>query len=270
MELFTALAVIGGMGLVFGGLLAFAASHFAVEEDARVETICDLLPGANCGACGFPGCISFAENVILGKADVSACIPGGKDTCDSVCEVLGVDSVAAETKNVAEIYCLGSRDVAPDKFEYQGVRDCKAALAYSGGFKACSYGCLGLGTCADSCPFDALHMGADGLPVVDLERCTGCAICVKACPRGIIRIVDADRAGKFVPCNSKDKGKIVREVCEIGCIGDKACVKACPQDAIVVEDNLAVIDSSKCDDCGKCVEVCRRRIIKDVKRVHHG
>ena len=270
MDLLTALLVIGSMGLVFGGLLAFAANRFAVEEDARVETICDLLPGANCGACGFPGCISFAENVVGGKVDVSSCVPGGKDACDSICEVMGVDSVASEAKKVAEVYCLGTRDVAPDKFEYHGVRDCKAAMAYSGGFKACTHGCLGLGTCADCCPFDALHMGANGLPLVDLERCTGCGICVKACPRSIIRIVNADRRGKYVPCNSKDKGKVVRQVCEVGCLGDKACVKACTQDAIVVEEFLAVIDSSKCDDCGKCVEVCKRMIIKDVVKVHHA
>ncbi len=270
MDILLSLVIIGGLGLIFGGLLAYVAQRFTVEEDARVETICDLLPGANCGACGFPGCINFAENIVKGNVSVSSCIPGGKTVCDNICEVMGVDSVASESKMVAEVYCLGTRDVAPDKFEYQGVRDCKAAMAYSGGFKACSYGCLGLGTCAECCPFDALHMGANGLPVVDLERCTGCGICVKACPRGIIRIVNADRIGKYVPCNSKDKGKVVREVCEVGCIGDKACVKACPNDAIVVEDNLAVIDSSKCDDCGKCVEVCKRRIIKDVVKVHHA
>lgn len=270
MELFTALIVIGGMGLVFGGLLAVAAKHFAVEEDARVETICDLLPGANCGACGFPGCISFAENVVGLKADASGCIPGGKDICDSICKVMGIDSVGSEVKKVAEISCLGSRDVAPDKFEYHGVRDCNAALAFSGGFKACKYGCLGLGTCAESCPFDALHMGDNGLPIVDRERCTACGICVKACPRDLIRIANADRICKYVPCNSKDKGKVVREVCEVGCTGCKACVKACPQDAIVVEDSLAVIDSSKCDNCGECVDACRRSIIKDAAKVHHA
>ena len=264
MELLMALIFIGGMGLVFGGLLAAAASYFAVEEDTRLEIICDLLPGVNCGACGFPGCYKFAENIVAGNADVSSCAPCGKGVADSICEVMGVDSAVTKSKKVAEVYCMGSEDMAPHKFEYHGVRDCKAAMAYGGGFKACTYGCLGLGTCAESCPFDALHMGANGLPVVDLERCSGCGICVKVCPRNIIRIVDADRIGKYVPCNSRDKGKIVRQVCEVGCTGDKACVRACPRDAITVENNLAVIDSSKCDDCGKCMEACRRRVIKDV------
>lgn len=264
MEILISLAIIGGLGLLFGGLLAFAAQRFAVEEDARVETISDLLPGANCGACGFPGCISFAENIVNGSANINSCIPGGKTVSDSICNVMGVASVAADTKPVAEVYCIGTAAVAPQKFEYHGVKDCKAALAYNGGFKACAYGCLGLGTCAACCPFDALHMGADGLPVVDAQRCTGCGICVKACPRNIIRVVAAGRTGKFVPCNSLDRGKVVREVCEVGCIGDKACVKACPNEAITVTDNLAVIDSTKCDDCGKCVPVCRRGIIKDI------
>lgn len=267
MEQVIALAVIGGLGLLFGGLLAYAAQRFAVEEDARVETICDLLPGANCGACGFPGCINFAEKVVKGDAPVDSCIPGGKAVCDNICEVLGVESVASEVKKIAEVYCIGSKEVAPDKFVYQGVRDCKAAMMYGGGFKACQYGCLGLGTCAEACPFDALAMGDNGLPVVDIEKCTGCGICVKACPRDIIRIVNAERIGKVVLCNSKDRGKVVRQVCEVGCTGCKACVKACPQDAIVVDDYLATIISEKCDDCGKCVEACPRDIIKDVPRV---
>lgn len=264
MNIVYALVVLGGLGLLFGGLLSYAAQRFAVEEDERVEIIADLLPNANCGACGYPGCINYAEKVVAGDAPVDSCIPGGKAVSDQICEVLGLESVASDQKKIAAVYCLGTKDLAPDKFEYHGVRDCKAAMMYSGGFKACKYGCLGLGTCAEACPFDALYMGENGLPVVDQERCTGCGICTKACPRGIIRIVDADRRGKVVPCNSKDRGKATREACEMGCIGCKACVKACPQEAIVVEDFLAYIDSAKCDDCGECIEVCKRNIIKDL------
>jgi len=269
MEPFVALGVIGGLGLIFGGLLAYAAQRFVVEEDARVETICDLLPGANCGACGFPGCINFAEKVVKGEAGVDCCVAGGKDVCDSICEVLGVEAIASEAKKIAEVYCLGTKDVAYDLFEYHGVKDCKAAMMYSGGFKACKYGCLGLGTCVEVCPFDAMHMGENGLPQIDLERCTGCGICAKACPRGVIRIVDADRIGKVVLCSSKDRGKVTRQVCEVGCIACNACVKACPNEAIVLQDNLAYIDSTKCDDCGKCVEACPRGIIKSVHSVVH-
>ncbi len=270
MDLVMALVVIGGLGLIFGGVLAFAANKFYVEEDPRVETICDLLPGANCGACGFPGCVAFAEQVVAGNASVDACIPGGGGTCDNICEVLGVESVASEGRKIAEVYCIGSPDVAPEKFEYHGVEDCQAAALFHGGFKACKYGCLGLGTCARACPFGGVTMGENKLPIIDLSRCTACGSCVKACPRDIIRIVDADRVGKTVLCNSKDKGKATRQACEIGCTGCKACLKACPQEAITVEDNLAYIDHTKCDDCGECVEACPRDIIKDVSKVPVG
>ena len=267
MELVMSMAIIGGLGLFFAIVLAYAAQRFAVEEDPRVEMVIDLLPGANCGACGFSGCAAAAEKICCGEVPVDSCIPGGKAVCDSICEVLGVAAVASEGRKVAEIHCLGSRDVAPDKFEYQGVHDCKAAMMYSGGFKACSYGCLGLGTCVEVCPFDALSMGANGLPQVDTEKCTGCGVCAKACPRGVIDIVSADRKAKYVPCNSHDRGKTVRQVCEVGCIACRACVRACPNEAITMEDNLAVINRDKCDDCGKCVEVCKRGIIKDVGKV---
>ena len=266
MDMLMAFILIGVMGLVFGGLLAIAANYFSVEEDVRVEAVNDLLPGANCGACGFAGCYSYAENIVAGGVEVS-CAPGGKEVAESIYAVMGIDSVAAKAKKVAEVYCLGSRDVAPDKFEYHGIRSCKAAMAYSGGFKACSYGCLGMGDCADSCPFGAMHMGSEGLPVVDVDRCTGCGICARTCPKNIIRTVDVNRIGKYVPCNSRDKGKIVRSVCEVGCTGCGACAKVCPRDAIVVQDNLAVIDGSKCDNCGKCVEACKRMIIRDVAKV---
>ena len=145
-------------------------------------------------------------------------------------------------------------------------RIAKAAMMYSGGFKACTYGCLGLGTCV-GLAFEALSMGENGLPQVDTEKCVGCGVCAKACPRNVIHIVPANRKAKYVPCNSKASGRIVRQACEIGCIGCKACVKACPNDAVTVENNLAVINRDKCDDCGKCVEACKRGSIKDVGKV---
>jgi len=263
MGILYAVIVLGGLGIFFGGLLSYVAQRFAVEEDPRVEIIADLLPGANCGACGLPGCINFAEKVVRGEAPPNSCIAGGKAVCDNICKVLGIKLEAIEEKKIAAVFCLGTKDLAADKFEYRGVQDCKAALMFGRGFKACNYGCLGLGTCVHVCPFDAIHMGDNGLPVVDPERCTGCGLCAKACVRGIIQMVSAERKVKAVLCNSKDRGKATRQICTIGCIGCKACVKACPQEAIVVENNLAVIDEMKCDNCGKCVEVCPRGTIKD-------
>ena len=264
MNIVYAFAVLGGLGLLIGGLLSYAAQRFAVEEDERVEIVADVLPNANCGACGYPGCINFAEKVVAGSAPVDSCIPGGKAVTDRICEILGQETVASDTKKVAVIFCLGTKDIAPDKFEYHGVPDCKAAMMYGGGFKVCEYGCLGLGTCVEVCPFDALSMGEDGLPVVDWERCTACGICVKACPRGVIRILEADRPTRVVLCNSKARGRATRNACEVGCIGCKACVRACPQEAVVVENFLAYIDPAKCDFCGECIESCKRDIIKEL------
>ena len=256
-----------GAGFGIWRSLSFAAQRFAVEEDERVEIVADLLPGANCGACGYPGCIGAAEKIVSGEIPVDACTVGGKVVSDRICEILGLEPVAADAKKIPTVFCLGTKDVTVDKFEYQGVPDCNAALMYSGGFKACEYGCLGLGTCVEACPFEALQMGENGLPVVDEERCTGCGICANACPRGIIRMMDVDYSGCMVLCNSKDRGGTTRRACKVGCTGCKACIKACPNEAVVVEDYLAYIDPAKCDGCGECVEACRRDIIKTAVKV---
>ncbi len=258
-----AIAVLGGLGLFFGGLLSYVAQRFEVDEDPRVEMIVDFLPGANCGACGSSGCVNLAEKMVRGEAPSDSCPACGKAVCDDICKILGVEPGPPDIKKIAAVFCLGTNDVAVSRFEYRGVQDCKAALMFGGGFKACNYGCLGLGTCVHVCPFDAIHMGEKGLPVVEPERCTGCGLCAKACVRGIIHIINAEKSTKAVLCNSKDRGKITRQVCEVGCIGCKACVKACPQEAIVVNNNLAVIDEEKCNKCGKCVEVCPRGTIQE-------
>lgn len=259
--------ILGSLSLLFGALLAYAARRFAVQEDPRVEAILDALDGSNCGACGLGGCKAYAESVAAGESAPDLCVPGGEETARALGEVLGQEIDCSTGRCVAEVACIGSPDVAYEKFEYDGVPDCKFADKYMGGFKACDYGCLGLGTCVESCPFDAITMGDNKLPRVDEDICTGCGVCVKACPRDIMRIVDYERKGKVVPCNSRDKGKKTREVCEVGCIGCRACVKVCPQEAIVVENYLAFIDHHKCDDCGACVEKCPRPIIKDIGKV---
>jgi len=262
-----AFIVVGAMGLVLGGIIVFAAQKFYVEEDPRIEEITDKLPGANCGACGFAGCAALAESMIADNSLVDKCIPGGKAVVDIVCSILGIAAVASAGRQIAEVRCIGSCDIAANRYEYQGVPDCKAAGMMVGGPKACKYGCLGLGNCASACPFDALVMGENGLPIVDTVKCTGCGVCAKACPRGIIHVVVEKPNVKYVPCNSKDKGKATRDSCEAGCIACKACIKACPNEAISVDDNLAAVDREKCDNCGKCVEACKRLIIKDVAKV---
>jgi len=260
--LIPAIVTLAGIAAVFGLLLSYASRAFAIEEDPRVKQILDELPGANCGACGCAGCADFAERVAKGEAAVNGCVPGGKDVGNRIAKIMGVDSVEAGEEMVPVVFCIGDSESAHKRFDYDGVRDCNAALRWGGGEKACEYGCLGYGSCVKACPFDAMYMGKDGLPKIIMSRCTGCGICAGTCPRDVIKMVPKSQSsGMFVLCNSHAKGKDVRKQCEVGCIACKACVKACDRDAITVENDLAVIDRSKCDDCGACVEKCPRPVI---------
>lgn len=251
-----AIAALGLIGLIFGLFLATAARVFAVESDPRVEAVKEVLPGVNCGACGYAGCVNFAEAVAHGEAPANGCIPGGEDTIKDIAAVLGQE-VSESIKLVATLFCIGDNAKAEDRFIYEGVEDCSVAGVFYGGFKTCGYGCLGLGNCVRACPFEAIGMGSHGLPVVDNSKCHGCGLCVKACPRDLIKILPLSEQGHLVLCSSNDRGKSVSNACEVGCIACKACIKACAQDAITMEDNLAVIDLEKCNDCGECVLKCK-------------
>ncbi len=263
MDLYYAIATLGGLGIIFGVLLAVAAKIFAVEVDERVEAIQETLPGANCGACGYAGCGSFSEKVVAGECETTACIPGGKEVAAKICELLGMETV--ETKpQVAVVACAGDSEKARDSFIYAGAKDCRLAHQMWHGFKSCSYGCLGLGTCAEVCPFEAIVMGDNELPIVDEEKCTGCGVCRDTCPRGVFRLIPYDYEGHFVFCNSRDRGKVVKQACEVGCNACRACAKACPQEAVTVEDNLATVDTEKCDNCGECAAKCKPGSIKPV------
>lgn len=250
-----AIAALGLIGLIFGLLLATAARVFAVETDPRVEAVKEVLPNVNCGACGYAGCVNFAEAVVHGEAKANGCIPGGEETTRAIAEVLGQE-ISESVSVVATLFCIGSYAKAADRFIYEGVEDCAVAGTFNGGYKTCSYGCLGLGNCVRACPFEAIRMGSHGLPVVNEEECHGCGLCAKACPRDLIKILPQSEEGYLVLCSSHDRGKSVSKACEVGCIACKACVKVCPQEAIEMVDNLAVIDLDKCDDCGKCAEKC--------------
>ncbi len=256
MQIIYAIIALGLIGLVFGILLSLAAKVFAVKVDPRVDKVKDILPGANCGACGYAGCSQFAEAVVKGEVNPSGCIPGGTETAKALAAELGIDFAETESL-VATVFCIGDKEKAPDRFIYEGVKNCAVAGRFYGGFKACTYGCLGLGDCAWACPFEAIEIGPHGLPVVDQEACTGCGLCVNACPRDLIKTLPRrSNQGHLVLCSSHDRGKSVSKVCSVGCIACRACVKICPQEAIEMDDNLAVIDLDKCDDCGKCVPVC--------------
>lgn len=247
---------LGIMALFFGIILAYASQKLAVEKDPRIEAIEETLPAANCGACGYPGCAAFAEAVLKGEAPVDGCTPGGESTANEIASILGVNHEQSEEDTyVAEVTCLGSKENCKELFEYDGIKDCKAAMMYANGFKACPYGCLGLGTCERICPFNAITMMDNGLPHIDPEKCQGCNRCANECPRQVIRMINANTK-HHVRCSSKAPGKEVRKVCAVGCIACGVCAKVCPVDAITIEENLASIDSHTCINCGKCAEKC--------------
>jgi len=254
----------GVLGLVLGALLAVASKIFAVEKDERAEAITEVLPGANCGSCGFAGCSAYATAVSEGKAKINACCPGGQKVADEIASIMGVASEAVELKK-AVVLCNGTEDVAADKYEYSGTEDCNVAIALQGGgHKACGYGCLGYGSCVKVCSNKAIRI-ENGIAVIDEEKCGGCGECEAACPKHIIKIVPA-KVKYIVKCSSCDKGAAMKEKCSVGCIGCKLCEKNCPADAIKVENNCAVIDYEKCIGCGICAEKCPKKIIvSDVK-----
>lgn len=255
-------AVLGLLGGLFGVLLSLASKVFKVEVDPKITAVLDALPGANCGACGFPGCEGLATAIAEGKAPANSCPIGGQPVAEKVAEIIGGD-VGEVTKMVASVRCQGSDTKAKDKYEYDGINDCRIQSMLSDGCKECAYGCIGCGTCVDVCPFDAIDI-IDGIAVVNRDKCTGCNNCVVECPKNIIELVPYDN--KFIVlCNSEDKGNIVRKSCEVGCIGCGLCAKACPKDAITVTDFLAEIDYEKCVNCSLCSKKCPTGAIGNFK-----
>lgn len=250
-----AILVTAVTGLVLALILVVAARYFAVEVDPTVKAVQEALPGANCGGCGSAGCAGYAAALCASDSNEFKCPVCSPEAVKAIGAILGRELGASGGSKVAFVRCGGSCDKAQQKFEYQGIQDCKAAQLVAGGSKLCAYGCLGLGSCVTACKFGALVIGENGLPVVKLENCVACGACVEACPRGIIELVDKE-AKIVVACVSKDKPKVTKDSCQVGCIKCKICVKNCPAEAIVVEGGAAVIDQAKCTACGVCVEKC--------------
>ncbi len=244
---------LGAMGLIFGAGLAYASQKFAVEVDEKVSAVRAVLPGANCGACGYPGCDGMANAIAAGEAPVNGCPVGGADVAEKVGEIMGVKA-DAQDKKVAKVLCDGDITKCGDKFNYEGIQDCVAAAAIQGGSKACSYGCLGLGTCVEACQFGAIEI-VKGVAKIEPEKCTSCGKCIEVCPKNVIGWVPYEQS-VVITCSNKDPGKIVRGICEVGCIGCKICVKNCPTNTIEFENNLAFINYDNCTNCFTCVEKC--------------
>lgn len=260
----TAVAGLAGVGLVIAVVLVIASVKLAVKADEREAAVRSALPGANCGACGFPGCDGYAAAVATGKAPPDACTVGGPTVATRIGEVLGQRVDSAEP-GVATLICRGNRDRAPQRFHYEGTYNCRQAALLLGGPKACAYGCIGMAHCVSVCPFSAITMGSDGLPDVDVKRCTGCGKCVKECPKHTLILLPRSKL-VYLACASHDKGKSVKDVCKVGCIACGLCVKACPVGALTLIQNLPVMDFSKCIDCGICVHKCPTKSFIDRAR----
>ena len=248
---------------ILGGLLAlvlyFVAEKFKVEEDPRIDEVEKVMPGANCGGCGFAGCRAFADAAVKApNLDNNYCPVGGNDVMKKVAAILGYE-IKEKAPMVAVVRCNGSCENRPKTNEYDGVASCKIKASLYASDTGCAFGCLGCGDCVNACQFGALSMDpATGLPVVDESKCTACGSCVKACPKQIIELRAKGPRGMrmFVSCVNKDKGPAVRKACSAGCIGCGICEKTCQHGAIVVENNVAYIDYTKCKLCRECEAMC--------------
>ena len=248
------------IAFILGILLGFFKKVFHVPVDPKIEAIRAALPGANCGACGFPGCDGFAAAVAEGTAPVDGCAAGGKDTAEAVGKVMGVS--ASAVPQVILLACQGSKEHAQNRGIYNGVKTCLAAKTTVNGTKLCSYGCIGFGDCVAACRFEALTMAEDGLPHVDYTKCTGCGMCAQVCPQKLFSKVPADRKGAVALCSNRTTNKTsVIKNCKVGCIKCLKCEKACEFDAIYVIDGVPVVDYDKCTSCNTCVEGCPTHVL---------
>lgn len=254
-----AAGILGAVGASGATILYFIGQKFKVYEDPRIEPVEDALPGVNCGACGYPGCSSFAKACVEAEdlEDLN-CPVGGAETMGKVADVLGLKA-SKVAKKIAVVRCNGTCENRPRKNVYDGGTSCAIAAQLYGGDTDCSFGCYGLGDCEMVCPFDAIHINPETLiPEVDEEKCTACNKCVVACPKNIIELRKQGPRSRriYVSCVNEDKGAAARRACNVACIGCSKCVKECPFDAITMVNNLAYIDDDKCRLCRKCVPVC--------------
>lgn len=249
----SAILVVTGLGLLAAIILVVASKLMYVPSNETAVEIEGVLPGVNCGACGYAGCADYAAAVASGEAETNLCVPGGPSTAQKVAEIMGQEAGEVE-EMVANVACHGSYDNTHDKYDYTGVQSCAASNQLHQGRSVCNWGCLGFGDCVDVCKFDAISV-KNGVAQTDFAKCTGCGACVEKCPKGLIHLVPRS-AGSIVFCSNHDRGNITRKTCIRGCIGCMRCERVCPHDAIHIENNLATVDFEKCQKCGKCVMEC--------------
>lgn len=272
LETLVAVMALSCLGAVIGLLLGIADKKLSVTEDPRIDAVEAVLPSGQCGGCGFAGCRQYAEKVVSDPlVSPSLCTPGGNKVAEAVAGITGKTATACKASR-AVVHCRGCENTgARTLFAYDGVQDCAAATRLLEGDKACKAGCLGLGTCAAACPYDAIEILDTGLAKVDPDRCVGCGVCVAACPRGVISLVP-ESAKSMILCANTDKGGETRQDCQAGCIGCRLCVKACPHGAVTVEANLSRIDYEICETCPEplCLLTrCKPGVIRPFYGVAH-
>lgn len=258
-EVILPIVIVGIIALLSGVMLVICSVFMTVPVDEREAKIREVLPGANCGGCGYAGCSEYAAAVAGGNAPAHLCLPGGSSVAEKIGKITGL-GVIEVTPKTAVVICCGSKDKVDIKMNYRGIKTCAAASTFYGGISACTYGCMGLGDCFRACVYNAISIKG-GVAVVNQSKCTGCSSCAKACPKGLIKMVKVD-VTHMVLCSSHDKGAATVKTCKAGCIGCGKCVRTCPSNAIALDNSLAVIDSGKCTSCGACVSVCPTGAIK--------
>ena len=258
------LGVIGAIGAI---ILYLASKKFEVYEDPRIAQVQEILPAANCGGCGYPGCSGFATACVNSESlDGLFCPVGGSEVMGKVAGILGKEASSADA-TVAVVRCNGTCEARPKINQYDGVKSCAVASSLYGGETGCSFGCHGYGDCVTVCNFDAIFINpVTGIAEVIEDKCTSCGACVKACPKNLIELRKKGPKSRriFVSCMNKDKGVIAKKACTNACIGCSLCFKECAFDAIKIENNLAYIDHNKCRLCRKCVDVCPTNAIHEL------
>ena len=256
------------LAFILGAALGFFNHLFAVPPDPATDRIRELLPGTNCGGCGFAGCDAFAAAVSAGSAGDAVCTAGGPTTAAKIAAVTGISAGDVPQYTVV-LACQGSSAHAAAKGAYSGVRSCRGAKIATGGTKLCSWACMGFGDCVSVCKFGALSMGENGLPVVSYAKCTGCGMCVKECPQDVLRLIPSDRKGALALCSNKNPVKrLAAKACAVACTKCGICVRNCPQNCISLATHIPVVDYAKCDSCSVCAEKCPTKVFQILTTNH--
>lgn len=251
--------IMGGLGFLFAIGLAYASKKFAVEIDPRIKDVEGALAGINCGVCGYAGCRGYAEAIVSEGVPIDKCAPGGTSSVEKIAAIMGIE-ISEIVPKVAVVQCQGGREQTNAMFVYQGIADCKAVQMTCPDYKSCSYGCLGFGSCAKSCPFGAIKMSDNGLPIIDEEKCTACGVCVPTCPRMIITLIPKTQK-IYLGCVNKDRGPAVKRACKVGCIACRLCVRNNPMgdEGISMGENLPIINYEKLTSWSEANDICPQK-----------